>query len=178
MAKLLIISGEDVGSVYELTGTITIGRSDKNPIYINDPRSSKENSIITKETDGFYIQDLDSQNGTWINDEKIKIRKLNNGDLITIGRTTFRVILTDTNSIKGPNQENRNHGDSMPERKPLSRIREFSRKPSLVKRIISLLFLFIFFVVLTVFSKIAGAAAFERIIKSQKNNETTNKSPE
>jgi L-ascorbate metabolism protein UlaG (beta-lactamase superfamily) len=90
MARLIIIEGSLFGAEFKLGETAIIGRDKANAVFIDDSRASREHSKITKEPDGFYISDMGSSNGTKVNEEKISIRKLKQGDIITVGRTSFR----------------------------------------------------------------------------------------
>lgn len=79
-----------------------IGRAADNEISIDDELVSKTHAVIeameNKEQASFeyYIQDQDSTNGTFVNDKKIGLYKLSNGDVVRIGLTNFR-FLDDTN---------------------------------------------------------------------------------
>lgn len=73
-----------------------LGRGKDNEISIDDELVSKTHAIIeamqNKETGGFdyYIQDQESTNGTYVNDRKISLHKLSNGDVVRIGASNFR----------------------------------------------------------------------------------------
>jgi len=79
-----------------------IGRAKDNEISIDDELVSKTHAIIeameNKEQAVFdyYIQDQQSTNGTYVNDKKINLYKLSNGDVIRIGMSNFK-FLDDTN---------------------------------------------------------------------------------
>lgn len=79
-----------------------IGRANDNDISIDDELVSKTHAIIeameNKERAVFeyYIQDQESTNGTFVNDKKIGLYKLSNGDVVRIGLNNFR-FLDDTN---------------------------------------------------------------------------------
>lgn len=64
---------------------ITIGRSPKSDIFLNDRTVSRQHAIITKEDDNVRIIDCDSFNGLWINKKHQLVYDLNNGDIIQIG---------------------------------------------------------------------------------------------
>ena len=65
-----------------------IGRDKQNVIQINDQHASRQHAKITKEHDGFYhLVDMGSRNGTYVNDEKVFRRRLQNKDVIKIGKT-------------------------------------------------------------------------------------------
>ena len=62
-------------------GRVSIGRLDDNDIVINSPTISKHHARLNFEED-YFLTDLRSSNGTFINGRKILHVKLANGDLI------------------------------------------------------------------------------------------------
>lgn len=85
------------GERYPLMGAITIlGRDDGADIILDDPGISRRHSELRVTTDGprfvSTIRDLGSTNGTFVNGERITSEHLEDGDRITVGRTsiTFR----------------------------------------------------------------------------------------
>lgn len=80
------------GSVYPIRDSITIGRKEDNSIVIEDAYVSNYHARIILEDD-IYIKDLDSTNGTYVNGKRVvRLTKISEGDLIEIGRITFKVI--------------------------------------------------------------------------------------
>jgi len=72
-----------------LVSKITIGSS-SNDICIDNKLASRSHAVIQKIKEGFFICDLKSTNGTFVNGKKIqpdKYIKLNRGDSITIGKS-------------------------------------------------------------------------------------------
>ena len=85
------------GERYPLMGAITIlGRDDGADIILDDPGISRRHSELRVTTDGPHfvttIRDLGSTNGTYVNGERITSEHLEDGDRVTVGRTsiTFR----------------------------------------------------------------------------------------
>ena len=85
------------GERYPLMGAITIlGRDDSADIILDDPGISRRHSELRVTTDGPHfvttIRDLGSTNGTYLNGERITSEHLEDGDRVTVGRTsiTFR----------------------------------------------------------------------------------------
>ena len=75
---------------YLQVGTTILGRSLNCGVIIADERISREHSQIFLEGFHWFIEDLKSTNGTYLNNERItKIMKLMDGDLIQIGDTKF-----------------------------------------------------------------------------------------
>lgn len=72
---------------------VRIGRDPKNQIVINDDvYVSRHHAFITFEDGKWWLEDLGSKNGTLLNYAHILDRELiGPGDVVTIGRTEFRV---------------------------------------------------------------------------------------
>jgi len=64
-----------------------IGRAVENQIQISRPGVSRVHAVITANATGFTLKDLESQNGTYVNDERITERLLEDGDRIRIAST-------------------------------------------------------------------------------------------
>ena len=82
------------GKTIAITAQITIGRSRKNNIYVNDNLASRNHALVQKVKSAYYIKDLDSTNGTSVNDEQIprgKYVRLYKGDVVKIGRTEITI---------------------------------------------------------------------------------------
>ncbi len=87
---LVFKSGEANVTEYEIrTAEVVIGRSQSCDIVIEDKKSSRRNTAIRRDGLRFWIRDLDSVNGTFVNDERITERELNGDDRIRIGDTEF-----------------------------------------------------------------------------------------
>ncbi len=71
---------------------ITFGRADDNRAVLDDDDfASAHHARIESSREGVWIVDLDSTNGTWVNDERMNgRRKLQEGDVVRIGRTELR----------------------------------------------------------------------------------------
>ncbi len=84
MERLVIIeNGEE--RIHTITGRIiTVGRSSKNDVPIKDRNASRRQCNIIKIGDAWYVVDCDSQNGTFVNGERIKKKELEDGDKIAI----------------------------------------------------------------------------------------------
>ncbi len=69
------------------TKVIHAGRSGTvNTVAIDDPSVSGQHFKIVPKDGEFYILDLDSTNGTYVNGERIKFRKLKSGDTVMAGQ--------------------------------------------------------------------------------------------
>ena len=72
---------------------ITIGRHVKNDIQIDNLSVSKQHARIVKHQGNYFIEDMKSTNGTYINEKMITKEKLTNNDIITIGKHTLQAII-------------------------------------------------------------------------------------
>jgi putative ABC transport system ATP-binding protein len=84
---------------------VTLGRSSKNDIQVQDLAASRYHCKITPVKQGFVIEDLDSTNGTFVNYHRvIRNRTLNSGDKLQIGQSEyiFESILTEAETIVPP----------------------------------------------------------------------------
>ncbi|GAB4333126.1 MAG: hypothetical protein Kow0037_11300 [Calditrichia bacterium] len=71
---------------------ITIGRGSDNALFIADSLVSRQHAVIFKKENSFYIKDLNSRNGTFLNGKKISgEEKIKNGSLIKVGKTYLRI---------------------------------------------------------------------------------------
>jgi 3',5'-cyclic-nucleotide phosphodiesterase len=73
MTKLYIINGSQGDRSFDLKSASTlVGRTSDNDIQIKNDSVSRKHMKISRKGDKFLIEDLKSQNGTWVNGEKIK----------------------------------------------------------------------------------------------------------
>jgi pSer/pThr/pTyr-binding forkhead associated (FHA) protein len=88
---LEMVEGDAVGTRYPLKDKTVIGRS-KTDINTNDAKTSRHHAAIELKEDGYYFIDLKSTNGSFINDQEVRTKRLVAGDLIKIGDASFKVI--------------------------------------------------------------------------------------
>lgn len=87
------ITSQD-GSIDLLLGdeSVVIGREEGTIVLAHDTAASRAHARISREGDFFWVEDLGSTNGTWVNRHRIGKRvELNVGDVIQIGETRFEV---------------------------------------------------------------------------------------
>lgn len=93
MAKLILSLDHTFLSEYPLNKErITIGRRPTNDIHIDNLAVSGEHAAIIKTGNDFYLQDLDSTNGTLINAKATKKHLLQQGDLVELGKYQLKYI--------------------------------------------------------------------------------------
>ena len=91
VAQLLIMSGEDQGTVMPLVeNEYLIGRQRGAAIVLRDLGVSAKHARIFRGPDGYAIEDLKSRNGTWLNGTRVEMQILQSGDEIRVGSTDLR----------------------------------------------------------------------------------------
>ena len=102
--RLTAISGRLKGSVFTIEDLpVVIGRETSATLCVADASVSRRHSQIEREAEHFVIEDLESLNGTFVNDVPVKRRALQHGDRVRIGDSQF-IFLThdaDMNSSSG-----------------------------------------------------------------------------
>jgi Nif-specific regulatory protein len=95
--RLTAISGRLKGSVFPIEQLpVVIGRDTSATLCIADASVSRRHSQIETEEETFVIEDLESLNGTFINDVPVKRRKLQHGDRVRIGDSQFIFLMHDS----------------------------------------------------------------------------------
>ena len=88
-AYIIVLAGQNVGEMYKVSAEqITLGRGGGADVRLVDEGISRFHCRIVIDEDEFYVEDLQSRNGTFLNGERITRRKLEDGDKIQLGRTT------------------------------------------------------------------------------------------
>lgn len=83
----VIRSGEMEGKGFLIDRpVVTIGRGIESDVIINDLSISRRHAQVSRQANGDYVQDLDSRNGTKVNDELLEApRLLQHGDIVCVG---------------------------------------------------------------------------------------------
>lgn len=89
MAKLSLKFQERVlREIVPTGGVITIGRQPDNVLCIDNPAVSGHHAQIYWEADGYVVEDIDSFNGTYVNNQRVGKAPLRDGDVVLIGKHT------------------------------------------------------------------------------------------
>ena len=68
-----------------LKDSVVVGRDEDCDITLSNRQISRQHIRIYKENEAYYVQDLESRNGTWVNGEQLKgTRRLFDGDEIHV----------------------------------------------------------------------------------------------
>ena len=90
---LVTIYGRDLGKQYALSKEeIVIGRGADNDIVLDMDNVSRRHAKVVNRKEGFYVEDLGSTNGSYVNDEEVSTRQLLNGELIKIGGAILKFL--------------------------------------------------------------------------------------
>src|SRR2546427_4981002 len=88
MASLRIINGSLENQEIELTpDPMTVGRSSACNIRIGDAGVSSKHAKLWCEDGNYFVMDMGSTNGTFVNEKDVDREQLNDGDVITFGMT-------------------------------------------------------------------------------------------
>lgn len=91
MPILTLLFKENTIAVYRVAKgkSITIGRKEDNDIQIENLAVSGHHAKIDSVGDGFLLTDLQSKNGSFVNNELVSSHWLQQGDSVTIGKHTL-----------------------------------------------------------------------------------------
>jgi hypothetical protein len=90
-ATLVLISGGQPVRVYPLGAPeLSIGRADQSDIALSDPGVSRNHARVLREGDDFIVEDLRSTNGTEVNGQPVRRRRLADGDVIKLASSTLQ----------------------------------------------------------------------------------------
>jgi diguanylate cyclase (GGDEF)-like protein len=90
-ACIVVIYGPELGRRVQLgTAPFQIGRSTRNDLSLDQESVSRHHARITFDGVAYWIQDLNSTNGTFVNDDVVAEQQLNDGDQIRVGRSILK----------------------------------------------------------------------------------------
>src|SRR5690606_7504529 len=72
--------------------SITVGRQPDNVLVLRDEMASRHHCVIEPFGGGFRVRDLNSRNGTKLNEKKVSAEVLDNGDIVKIGASELHYI--------------------------------------------------------------------------------------
>ena len=69
---------------------VTVRRSPECDVFLDDVTVSRRHAVVSRRGDGYYLEDLGSLNGTYVNRRRVESAKLSDGDDVQIGK--YRLI--------------------------------------------------------------------------------------
>ena len=88
--KLRVVDGPLHGGVFrDWESPLTIGRGLENHVVLLDDAVSSAHALIVQEGERYFIEDLKSANGTFLDGVKVQRTQLSNGQKIKIGTSTL-----------------------------------------------------------------------------------------
>ncbi|AEI08408.1 hypothetical protein CRES_0045 [Corynebacterium resistens DSM 45100] len=93
-SSLTLISGPLTGTFLNLQGydEVTLGRSQNCTLVLEDDFASGHHARLLRRGSDWFIEDLDSRNGTWLNNQRIdQLERLSAGAEVRIGQTNVRM---------------------------------------------------------------------------------------
>jgi hypothetical protein len=92
-ACLVIRNGPLAGTTFDLPEKAVVGRHPSSDIFLNDITVSRKHAQFHRLGERYWITDLGSLNGTYVNRERVEESALEPGDEVQIGKFRF-VFLT------------------------------------------------------------------------------------
>ena len=91
--QLQVLAGPDKGKSFPVHDgqTLVIGRNRNVAIALNDPSVSRAHCQLKMEGERFFIADLGSSTGTWVEGEQVERQELEADDVFQIGDTRIRL---------------------------------------------------------------------------------------
>jgi pSer/pThr/pTyr-binding forkhead associated (FHA) protein len=87
-ALLLVKRGPNAGSTFLLDADSTsVGRNPDSVVFLDDVTVSRKHGVFVRHDDGsWFVRDVGSLNGTYVNGEQVDETKLASGDEVQIGK--------------------------------------------------------------------------------------------
>ncbi|MGZ3406803.1 MAG: SpoIIE family protein phosphatase, partial [Polyangia bacterium] len=90
MAWLVAVDGELAGRRFSLDAPCLVGRGPYNHVVLDDTRISRQHAKVSPEPGGHVVYDLNSANGTFVNEVQVKRQKLTPNDVVRFGPFSFK----------------------------------------------------------------------------------------
>jgi hypothetical protein len=86
-ALVIRAGGGRVGESFPLNADrMTIGRRPDSDIFLDDVTVSRDHALLVRRSGDYYLDDLGSLNGTYVNRRRIDSQRLEDGDEVQIGK--------------------------------------------------------------------------------------------
>jgi hypothetical protein len=86
-ALVIRAGGGRVGESFPLSAErMTIGRRPDSDIFLDDVTVSRDHALLVRRGEEFFLDDLGSLNGTYVNRRRIESARLDDGDELQVGK--------------------------------------------------------------------------------------------
>ena len=104
--EFAVRSGKEMGRTIVVSSgqSITLGRLKGCDVVVDDEAASRRHCTITAREDAVVVADLQSANGTFVNEKRISTVELNRGDKIRIGSTVIEMLEAGASAVMAPKQ--------------------------------------------------------------------------
>ncbi len=92
MARFELVQGQAAQTEWPFTDRITIGRDESNDVVALDHEVSRRHAVVTRRGGLMLLSDLDSSNGTFLNDIRVQEAVLRDGDKVRVGTVVLRFV--------------------------------------------------------------------------------------
>lgn len=93
-ATLSVIAGPDTGITFKLEfASVVVGRQGAD-VSLNDPEISRQHCLLEVKNNFIQLKDLDSTNGTYFEEERVRAAMLRDRTEFRVGSTVLRVALS------------------------------------------------------------------------------------
>ncbi len=93
MAKLMAVRGETGESEFPVGDVAVLGRGLDCDVVFDEVSVSRQHARVTRRRDIYYIEDLNSANGTFVNGRRARRAQLRDGDVIMLGECQVAFVL-------------------------------------------------------------------------------------
>jgi pSer/pThr/pTyr-binding forkhead associated (FHA) protein len=115
MASLTLQFEDHVMQQYPVGTTVTIGRLPDNTVVIDNAAVSSHHACVFRDGDEFILEDLQSTNGTFVNETRVVRQTLRHGDVVSVGRhkLVFDVLAAGDPTAREPELTISNNGETV-----------------------------------------------------------------
>jgi HD-GYP domain-containing protein (c-di-GMP phosphodiesterase class II) len=102
--EFVVRSGKEMGRTIAVSSgqSITLGRLKGCDVVVDDEAASRRHCTITAREDAVVVADLQSANGTFVNEKRISTVEINRGDKIRIGSTVIEMLEAGASAVAAP----------------------------------------------------------------------------
>jgi general secretion pathway protein A len=105
LTKIAVRQDNKIIAEYDLfAGSVIVGRSRKNDIFIKSEFVSRRHARLTSDENGCTIVDLNSTNGVVIDEQRVHVHRLQDGDVVSLG--IHELIYSDLRTSEMKNKSN------------------------------------------------------------------------